>query len=250
MMRNILLAGSAAALAAAAPATAQDRSWHYSATSYLWFPETKTRIQTPRGAAESELSVQDALENLDMGLMLTAQAQRDRWSVVGDLLYLDVDGSAPSPFGLLFSEVAAESKLTAISGYGFYQVWADPRHRLDLGAGLRAAKADVTLTFRAGVLPQERLRIKDDWIDPVLALRYSGQVAQGWSASVAADYGGFHIGDASEETWQVIATLGYQLNEKWSLQGGYRYLRIDQEKDGLPYRLEMSGPVIGVSMKF
>ncbi len=249
MTRNILGVGLAA-IFAAAPAFAQDTGWHYSATSYLWFPETRTRVQTSRGPAETELSVQDALENLDMGVMLTAEARRDRWSLVGDLIYLDVDGSAPSPFGLLFSEVAAESKLTSISAYALYQVWANPQHNLDLGAGLRAGKADVTMTFRAGALPQQQLRFKDDWIDPVIALRYTGQIAQGWTTNLALDYGGFGIGSASDETWQAIATVGYQLNERWTLQGGYRHLRIDQEKDGLPYRLEMSGPVIGVSMKF
>ena len=249
MTWNVLVAGMAAILVTT-PAFAQDTGWHYSATSYLWFPDTKTRVQTSRGAAESELSVQDALENLDMGIMLTAQARHDRWSLVGDLIYLDVDGSAQSPFGLLFSELAAESKLTSISGYALYQVWANPQHSLDLGAGFRAGKADVTRTFRTGALPQERLRVRDDWIDPVIALRYTGQIAQRWSANLALDYGGFGIGSASDETWQAIATLGYQLNERWSLQGGYRHLRIDQEKDGLPYRLEMSGPVIGVSMTF
>lgn len=249
MTRNILVAGLAAALAAT-PALAQDGSWHYSATSYLWFPDTKTRVQTSRGPAESELSVSDALENLDMGVMLTAQARRDRWSLVADLIYLDVDGSAPSPFGLLFSEVATESRLTSISGYALYQVWANPDHSLDLGMGFRAGKADVTTTLRAGVLPQEKLHVTDNWVDPLVALRYTGQIAQGWSANLALDYGGFGIGSASDETWQVVATVGYQLSERWSLQGGYRHLRIDQEKDGLPYRLEMSGPVIGVSMRF
>lgn len=249
MTRNLRLAGCIAILSAC-PAMAHESSWNYSATSYLWFPDTTTQVTTPRGTAETDLSVKDALENLDMGVMLSLQAQRDRWRLVGDLLYLDVDGSSPSPFGLLFSDIAAESKLTAISAYGLYQIWSDPNHSIELGAGLRGARADVTVTFHAGVLPQERLSFKDDWIDPLIAMRYTGQIATGWTANLAMDYGGFGLGNSSDETWQLAATLGYQINERWTLHGGYRQLRIDQEKDGMPYRLDMSGPVFGVALKF
>jgi len=249
-MMRLLMMSALAAFGGAVPALAQDANWNYSATSYLWFPQTTTGMETPRGTAEAELSAKDALENLDMGIMLTGQAQRDRWSLVGDLIYLDVDGSSPSPFGLLYSDVAAESKLTSISAFALYQVWQNSQHSLDLGAGLRAVKTDLTMTFRAGILPQSRIRIQDDWIDPVLALRYSGRLSDRWTGHMSLDYGGFGIGSASDETWQAVASLGYQLNDRWSLLAGYRHLQIDQEKDGLPYRLELSGPVFGLNIRF
>lgn len=237
-----------AAMLAGTAAQAQD--WRFDLTSYLWFPETRTSIELPRGTATSELSASDALKNLDAGLMLSGTARRGPWTLVGDLLYMDVDGDGPTPFGVLFSGVAVETRLTALSGYALYNVIDDPHQRLDLGMGLRAMRSDVKLRLQPGLLPQEATRIRDDWVDTVLALRYSARLNDAWTAGVALDYGGFGIGSASDETWQAVATVGYALNDNWSLLAGYRHLHVDQESDGIPYKLKLSGPMLGVNWRF
>ena len=60
--------------------------------------------------------------------------------------------------------------------------------------------------------------------------------------------GGFDSG--SDSSWQAIGTLGYQFNEKWSAQGGWRYLAIEKEIDGLDVEVDLSGPILGFTYRF
>lgn len=247
-LSHSFLTATAVAIVLSAPARAED--WAMQVTSYLWFPETRSGFETPRGEVQTKLSASDALKNLDAGLMVTGIARSDDWSIVGDVFYLDVDGSARTPFGVLFSKVASESKLTSASAYALYRVSSAGNYRLDLGLGLRAMHSDMTLRLLPGALAGEKLRVNDSWADPLLALRYDQSLNDNWTTSFALDYGGFGWGSASDETWQAVMTVGYRLNEKWSLNGGWRHLHIDRANDGVPYKLKMSGPLLGAAFRF
>ena len=98
-----------------------------------------------------------------------------------------------------------------------------------------------------GTLDPWNFKTKDDWLDPVLAARFKAKFTPQLQANIMGDYSSW---GSSDETYQVLATANYDFRTNWSVTGGYRYLRIDQETHGIDYRLEMSGPLIGVSYKF
>lgn len=233
-----------------ASAAAQDASWSYDLSSYMWFPKTVTKVDTPYGIAESKLSVGDALDALDFGVMVSGTARRGRWAFTGDLIHLDLTADASAPLGVFYSGVRTATKLTAFSGYAFYQVAGSPTTTLELGGGVRAIKSKLDLSFGAGALPAASQRISDNWADALVAVRVRHQFNPQWNAALAVDYGGFGIGDSSDKTWQVVATMGYAFNENWSMVGGYRHLFADRTSDGTDYRLEMSGPMLGVTYRF
>ena len=62
------------------------------------------------------------------------------------------------------------------------------------------------------------------------------------------DVGGFGVG--SELTWQVFATLDYQVTPSISVSGGFRWIHIDYEKGSSDISLDMAGPIIGASIRF
>ncbi len=84
---------------AAGPAAAQDGGWSFAATGYLWLPATKTTVDTAFGEVESTLSASDAISDLEFGFMGAVAAQRDRWSLIGDLIYTDIQTSSSTPRG-------------------------------------------------------------------------------------------------------------------------------------------------------
>ena len=55
----------------------------------------------------------------------------------------------------------------------------------------------------------------------------------------------------SDSTYQVLATVGYRINDKWAVQGGYRYSDIDKgEDDASDLNISLSGPIIGAVYRF
>ncbi|WP_417678536.1 outer membrane protein [Pseudodonghicola sp.] len=119
-----------------------------------------------------------------------------------------------------------------------------------LTLGARAMKSTLDLTFSPGALAGRQQHISDSWIDPLIAARISTQLNDHWSVTAAFDYGGFGIGSASKETWQAIATLGYAVNEDWTVMGGYRHLFVDRQNQGTDYSLEMTGLIFGATYRF
>lgn len=232
------------------PALAQPASWDFEVSSYIWLPESTTGITTEAGTVDSVLSVSDALDQLDVGVMLTGVARRDKWSFVGDVFYLNLEAEEDTPFGALYSSIESETTLAVFSGYALYQVYHRSNFGIDLGAGARAVDSDVEITLNSGKLPSDSENISDDWVDPVLAARLSGQLSEKWSASLTVDAGGFGATNASDSTWQGVALVAYQLAESWRLRGGYRHLYIDRKDDGGEFDFEMAGVLFGVGYRF
>ena len=115
-------------------AAAQDASWTYNATFYGWFPGMTTSVETGSGTIESETSASDSLSNLDMAFMGTFGAQKGRWGLVGDLLYIDLSNSTDTPLAL-YGDADVEVTATTLSGYALYRVTSDPAVVFDIGAG-------------------------------------------------------------------------------------------------------------------
>jgi hypothetical protein len=227
-------------------AAAQDGSWTYGATLYGWLPGMTTQIETDFGTIESETSGSDALSNLDMVFMGTFQAQRDRWGLVGDLLYLDLSNSKDTPLGL-FGEATGEVTTTAVSGYALYRVTTDPAIAFDIGAGFRAFDLDVDLALTDGSLDGFSQSIGGSWVDPLIAARVAVPLNEEWSLNGFADWGG---SGGDDQTWQLFGSVKYAFNEKWSTQLGYRHMEISKELDGRDVSVDLGGPVLAVSLAF
>ncbi|PIW60912.1 hypothetical protein [Shewanella sp. CG12_big_fil_rev_8_21_14_0_65_47_15] len=229
---------------------AQSTPWNFEASSYIWLPESTTGIKTDAGTINSVLGVSDALEQLDLGIMLTGVVQRDKWSLVGDFVYLNLETEETAPFGTFYSKLESESTLSILSTYAFYQVYHHSNFSIGLGAGARVVNSEVEIVLMPGLLPSHNENISDDWIDPLLAIRLFGQLSEKWSASFVMDTGGFGAGSASDSTWQAAALIAYQLTDSWLMRGGYRHLDIDRQADGQLYDFKMTGVLFGVSYLF
>ena len=230
----------------AAPAVAADANWTYDLSLNLWFSDTFVTTDTPRGQVDAELSFSDAIQDLDFAFMGTAEARNGPWGIIGDLLYFNLTADGPTPNGKLFSEVAAGTKITVLTGVVAYRVHEDANVAFDLGAGFRAFWTDIDTTFVGAAAPTETFGQKKDWVDPIVAARVRVAFSEKWFGTALVDAGG--TGDS--ETWQALATVGYRLNENWAFQGGYRYLNTEWDTDLGKSSLEFSGPIIGVTYRF
>ena len=62
------------------------------------------------------------------------------------------------------------------------------------------------------------------------------------------DIGGFGVG--SDFTWQAIAALDWRVSDKFSASVGSRWIQIDYDAGRANIDLNMSGPIIGASLRF
>lgn len=232
----------------AGSSAAQDGQWEFAATMYVWGSGIKSSVGTSRGPIESETDFGDVLDDLDMALMGSFEARRGPWGFVGDLMYTDLSSTEATPFGVLFSAADVDTTTTTFSGYALYRAVDKPTGTLDVGAGVRANSLDIDVTLQPGTLPLEAFSVDDTWVDPIVAMRAKVPLSDRWFATAFVDVGGFGID--SDLTWQVLGTVGYDINDRWSVRMGYRHMSTERTIGGRDVQLELSGPIIGATAQW
>lgn len=241
MMRYLV---AAALVIAAGPALAEDGGWSFKITPYLFTPKSEIGVMTPRGPVSGELKFSDAISKLDFAFMGAVEANKGKWSIVSDLMYTNLSVTESFAPGGLFSGVNIDSKITALSAVGTYRVVDTGHSSLEVGAGMRAWWFDTNAKFSAGSLPSEQSSTNENWVDPIIVIRGRVDFNEKMFGSLYLDGGGFGVG--SDQTYQAILGLGYNLNEKWTLVGGLRY--IDFSRNDTDF--SQTGLSLGASYRF
>jgi len=291
----VALAGSAFTASAAdlggdepkqlvAPAPAFS-GWSFKFTTYGWLPWVSGDVAVKSRTLDVSVAPNEILEHLDWSTlpswMSYAEARNGRMSLFNDIVYSKVTGSrdfarSSSPRIInasLGGNVEVDYEQAIVELGGAYEVWSGGMpgvpgsSAIDFLAGGRYwhQETDVSADFATTVdlggltISGGRAIAKSgsvDWIDPFFGARLRHQFAPGQELVVRGDIGGFGAG--SELTWQVLATLNWQM---CILNGiaidayvGYRALSVDYSQGSGSTRYEFNvlqqGPVIGFTSKF
>ena len=189
--------------------------------------------------------------------MASFQAQRGDWSLLTDLIYLNLANdknnaiSVPGGFG---PGVTAKTNLE-LTGWvwnvaGGYRLYERRGTRVNALLGFRMLDMDTKTKLTVSgplppTLPSAKLRKAVRLWDGIVGV--NGRVAfnQRWFAPFYLDVG---TGDSSL-TWQAMGGVGYGFN--WGdLTLTYRHLSYDQGSDNLVQNLSFSGPELGVVFHF
>ncbi|MFZ1641045.1 MAG: hypothetical protein WAV07_06320 [Candidatus Contendobacter sp.] len=236
------------AVALATPALAQDSGWSFALSPYAWTPGFTSSVETAWGTVEVDKSIGDVLSDLDLAFMGAFEARNGRWSLIADLVYADLSQSRPTPLGVLFSRAEIETEAKLLSGYAGYRVFEGGQVAVDLMAGFRVNSIDLDISLAPGLLAGQRFGMSETWVDPLIGGRARFDITDRWFATVFADVGGFRVG--SDLTWQIFGSLGYQFNERWSVQGGWRYFAIEKTINGRDVEIDLNGPLLGFTVRF
>jgi hypothetical protein len=249
--------------------------WTFAVRPYLWAPGISGTLKydvppTGDGAANVDFASY-VLENLNFALMLTAEARKGNWSVLTDVVYLDVESGDTNVKSVSFTgpggqfEVSAGANLdtnASLSGVlwelaGGYTVARGGNSSLDVLAGFRLlsikAESDWLLSGSiTGPGPGQSFagsgsasQSETLW-DGIIGVR--GRVAIGdsrWGIPYYLDVG---TGN-SALTWQGVAGIEYRYD--WGdLQLMYRYTYYDMKENELLQNVSFDGPAIGVNFRF
>lgn len=232
------------------PAAAEEEAWSFSITPYLWGASIYGDVTGEGGRPDVPIGVSfsDVLTNLDFALMLAGEAHKDRFSVFGDLIYLDVTSSVPTPFGVLFSSAEVDTKGLIGTIAGAYRLYSSRPGWIDAYAGARILSLSVDIDLRQGTIGPESASFDRTLVDPIVGVRGHMDILDGFGVTALADVGGFGAG--TDLSWQILGTVDYAFSDSWVMRVGYRRLSLRFDGDNSAINTVFSGPIAGVSFKF
>jgi len=261
----LAIAACADALLTPIVATAQPADdWRFNAIIYVYLPDisgTTTFQQT--GASDSATVDADTiLKHLKFAFMGTFDANKGRWGVTNDLMYLNVGDSKSQTknFSIGGIQIPADASASAhfdLKGWiwtiaGTYDAVSDPQARLQLLAGARLLSVrenfNWQLSGNVGPIPlpgrQGSSEAKIDNWDAIVGVR--GRLMFGgnreWFIPYYVDAG---TGN-SDLTWQAIGGIGYAF--KWGdIIAAWRYLDYNMKSGKDIQSVNFNGPAIGVA---
>lgn len=250
------LPGLGAAASAMAQRALPESAWQFEATPYLWFPGTKgdSRIGNSP-TVQIDQSPSEALSKLDLGLMGTFEARRDRWALVVDGFHVRLSDSGSvsrtvEGIPVVFNgDVGVRQTILSVAGY--YRLSNTPT-ALDLVTGGRYVKfrmdADLSLQALDRLLLTRNPEYSRSWFDPFFGARMSVPIAPRWSLLGYADVGGFGVG--SQNTWQLQAGATHEWSKTLSSTLGYRALHMKYDDNGFEAKLDFRGVYLALGIQF
>lgn len=270
------IALACAAASAQAQAQPQGDAWRFAITPYLWLPNINGTLafDVPSGGGGSpEVGVgpHDWLESLSGMLMISGEARKGRWSILGDFIYLDFSNEHGRVKSVNFGAgrggripVAAsanldtESDLTGrlFSLAGAYRVMEEPRGWVDVFGGMRyfgiktsvdwSLASNVSVGGAGGSFARSGHASEDrDLWDGIVGVRGEARLGGSrWFVPASLDLGA----GSSDFTWQASLGLAYRFG--WGdLLLTYRHLEYDTDGK-LLNNFRFSGPAFGATFRF
>ena len=241
------------------PGTGPRRGWQFSFTPFLWAP-AMSGTQTIRGQeVDVDSSIVEGIENVtdnfQLAVMGRFEARCREWSILVDLIYLNLGNEAE--VGVVGgAPIDADWEMTnltlqAMVGYRFAELplgcpgpCFTPTVSFDALAGVRYYYMDAEIDLQPG----PTFEGSQNWLDPVVGLRVLFHVTPALTFNVAGDVGGFGVG--SDLSWRLVAGFDYRLNGCVSLDAGWAILDVDYEDGSFAYDVNQSGPYLGATFRF
>ncbi len=240
------------------PAANADTSptWALQITPYMWAAGLKGDISPFRRAPTIgvEKSFSDVMDDLNFGGFVNVWARHDRFVLSGDMMYVDTTDShafgplpaLPVPAGTVINGTV-DSKQFMATLQGGYRIVDTAEFTMDALAGARFWHISNDVTVSAlGI--SRTYGESFGWVDPVVGVRAFLPLTDKLSVQAQADVGGFGAG--ADFTWSALATINYVVTDSLSISAGYKVLDVDYDRGGHVYDTRLSGPVLGVTLRF
>lgn len=238
-------AGEASAKAAGEPQKPED-AVQVQVAFYSWLSSLSNEIHTRKEEATSETGLNEILDALDFANFAHVEVQKGKWGLFSELDFVKLSNDTEfrnpgdgAPFKIHADGVVKQTMIEA----GGIRSFEGSRLSLDALAGARYFRLESDVN--AGPFESE---VSKDWVDPLVGARLRLRLSDKWSASLRADLAGF--GTGSELTTNAVATVGYDISERYTIGFGYRYMDIDYENGNIELSSTTQGPVIGMVIRF
>jgi len=234
------------------PAPAADDARQWDLTPYVWATAMEGSTTVKGNSVNVDLSFGDILDHLDLGLMGHLEGRTREDSVFFDAFYASLGAEEDVAPGI---EADLDQELWIVE-FGGGVVLGDPpagdgtreERRIEAIGGLRYwridADLDVPTVFSGGG--------DEEWLDPFVGLRALFPLGESTDFAIRGDLGGFGVG--SQSSYNLMATLFFDVFENGRLAAGYRVLDADYDDgDGaneFEFDARLKGPFVGLTFRF
>jgi hypothetical protein len=226
---------------------AADDQWHLSLTPYLWFAGLQGTTGNRGHYVSIHASPGDLLSNFNIGLMGAVEARKGPWFVASDLMWIRLSDTKTLPFT---EGAGTTARVGATQFFIAPEVGGrllDAEHmKFDMYTGVRIWHLGQSLSFDPSILGLNPSS-GHTWVDPLIGARMRFPLGKEKKlvATAISDLALFGVG--AQTSYQFVGDLGYQLNPKWNLRAGYRYMKIDYVQNLYVYNVIQSGAIIGAT---
>jgi hypothetical protein len=224
---------------------ASSEGWRVQVIPYLWGSDFKGRVGIGDRSADVDASFSDLFRELNFAFMGVLEVNRDRFTTVTDLAYMNLSDERATA-GPLFSSVDVGEKSFILTPEAGYRLAGSEASFVDVLGGIRFWHINGELKFEPGILSGIVLSDSRSWVDGVFALRGKHRISKSWSLGGYGDIGG----GGSNLTYQIVGTASADIGDRYAVVLGYRYLNVAYNKDRFLFDTGMGGPVIGFAIKF
>lgn len=256
MALGLLFGGSTFGAGAIAEEAPSDPDiWKITGEVYLW-GATIDGKSAP--GSDFTIDFNEILDDLEMAFMGNLTAQRGKWTLLGDVIYLKLSRSgsdaASIPVGPFNPPIKVDAdvdlKAWIVNALAGYNLIENEKTRLDVMGGVRYLNLDVKVKLgleTAGPLPGVKGKVSDSGsqVDGIVGVHGRFNLTEKWYLPYYLDVG---TGD-SDITYQAVAGVGYEF-ESVDVVATYRYLKWKFDDNDVLDNLAVKGPMIGVKYTF
>lgn len=228
------------------------KSWHFRAEPYLMFPNMSGQTGV-RGLplVDVDANPSDIFSRLHIGAMLNLEASNGNWSVISDILYMDLEQDITASALVSSGTLGMRQFAWELAGLKRITPW------LELGIGTIvnniAADQRITRNQVGGGSSTQEGSVSRTWVDPMLIARVATPSSpKKWIGQGRGEIGGFGIG--SDFTWQVQVMGGYRFSKLFDMTIGYRVIGIDyasgKDAKAFVYDMTIFGPMVRFGFTF
>ena len=221
--------------------------WQFVFSPYFWMAGLHGATGGPNRTVQVDESFGDIFHSLKFAFMGVFEAHKNKWVIQTDVEFVSLEDEKATP-GPLFSSATAKIKTFVFTPEVGYEIYSDPDKGsfVDVLGGTRIWHISADLNFNAGLLPAVQLKNSRSWVDAVVGMRGKVALSEKFFLMGRFDVGG----GRSKFTYQVFGGLGYNLNKKVALVGGYRALDVNYDKNNFLYDTDQRGPIVGLGFRF
>jgi hypothetical protein len=252
-------------LLSSAAAEAETDEWKFRANVYAWLPslEGETTFKGP-DSPDGSVDIEKILDSIESAFMGGLAAEKGRWGVFSDYIYLDLSNTEANTRSLSFGNLGVPADVSykttlGITGWvwntaGTYSVVDNSWYSMSVLAGVRfldlEEELDWKLSTQIGDAPVNsrsgNVKVEDNVLDAIVGVRGKVKFGQSnWTAPYYLDVG---TGD-TDYSVQGAAGINYAF-KSFDLTMSYRYLEWNLDSDDALENLSFSGMQFGIGYRW
>ncbi|MBI5582271.1 MAG: hypothetical protein HY892_00455 [Deltaproteobacteria bacterium] len=232
------------------PARAEilDKSDHWKSffSIYGWVPAMSGDVKVKGLESDLDVTYSDIFNNTNFFFMAHYEGFKGRWGIMVDGLYADLEAEKEHPGGSVPGRRQVKIQQSLIEAAVPYRLtWNPVVADVFVGGRYNYIHAEIAI-------PSVPVK-KDDtlaFVDPIVGGRVFIPLAKNWFLGLRGDIGGFGIGNASDLALNGNASINWQINEVFSLHGGYRALYMKYNEGENEWNATQHGPWAGIGFSF